>query len=376
MAKKKEIRMLIRKWKLDGCCIQETKLEKIDERLVRCLWGKGKVDWAYKPAEGNSGGILTLWNPDKFQKSSVWDTRGMLAVNGVWTADNTRCTVNNVYALNNPRHRWELWDTLALVAEQLKDSRVGIIGDFNSIREPSERSGKRQISDPTDMNNFDDFINLSNLMEIKLFGKKFTWYRPDGTCKTKLDRILVNEEWNTTWPNQILKEGRRTISDHRPIYLEEEQKNWGPKPFKLFNWWLKKKSFSDLVESKWGEYEVRGWAAFKLKEKLKFLKADIKQWSQTQRGNLETNITHMTEEIQKLDAIDDTLGLDEEEINDRNLLMKNLSVAMNRQEAELIQKAKIRWAKDGDANSALFTGRLIIVTTGIVFQEFGHKTDG
>ncbi|KAL8530287.1 hypothetical protein ACS0TY_007353 [Phlomoides rotata] len=93
---------------------------------------------------------------------------------------------------------------------------------------------------------------------------------------------------------------------------------------------------------------------FKLKEKLKFLKADIKQWSQTQRGNMETNIAHMTEEIQKLDAIDDTSGLEEEEINDRNLLMKKLVVAMNRKEDELIQKAKIRWAKDGDANSALF----------------------
>ncbi|KAL8554067.1 hypothetical protein ACS0TY_002332 [Phlomoides rotata] len=132
-----------------------------------------------------------------------------------------------------------------------------------------------------------------------------------------------------------------------PIYLEEEQKNWGPKPFKLYNWWLKNKSFINLVESKWGEYEVRGWMAFKLKEKLKVLKFDIKQWSRTQSGNKETNISYMTEEIQKLDAIDDTLGLEEEEIYDRNLLMKKLSIAMNCREAELIQKAKIRWAKYG-----------------------------
>ncbi|KAL8481255.1 hypothetical protein ACS0TY_027688 [Phlomoides rotata] len=354
MAKKKEIRKLIKEWRLDGCCIQETKMENMDERLVRRLWGKGKVDWTFKAAEGNSGGILTLWNSEKFHKSSVWETRGMLAINGLWTADNTRCTLINVYAPNNSKHRWELWDNFALAAEQFKDSRVGIITDFNTIREPCDRSGRRQNTDTKDMNKFDDFINISNLTEIKLSGKKFTWYRPDGTCKSKLDRFLVNDEWRNMWPKQVLKGGRRTISDHRPIYLEEAKKDWGLKPFKLFNGWLKKKSFVDLVESKWNEYDFRGWTAFRLKEKLKALKTNIRQWSKAHIGNKEANISYMTAEIQKLDAIDDTLSLEEEKIYTRNQLMKKLSTVMNRREAELIQKAKVRWAKDGNANSALF----------------------
>ncbi|KAL8476236.1 hypothetical protein ACS0TY_028771 [Phlomoides rotata] len=204
----------------------------------------------------------------------------MLAINGVWTADNSRCTVINVYAPNTSKDRWELWDNLELVADQLKDARLGIIGDFNSIKDPSKRSGQRRNIDPTDMNKFEDIINNSNLTEIKLSGKKFTWYRPDGTCKTKLDRILINEEWSNSWPNQILKGGKRTISDHMPIYLE-----------------IKKKSFTELVESKWSTHQVRGWAVFKLKEKLKFLKLDIKQWSRSQSGNKEANISFITDEI-------------------------------------------------------------------------------
>ncbi|KAL8539887.1 hypothetical protein ACS0TY_001478 [Phlomoides rotata] len=91
-----------------------------------------------------------MWNMEKFQRSSVWEIRGMLIVNG------------------------ELWDNIATVAEQHKDSYVGIMGDFNAIRDPSERCGRSQNTDTKDMEKFEDFINLSNLLEIKMIGKKFT----------------------------------------------------------------------------------------------------------------------------------------------------------------------------------------------------------
>ncbi|KAL8490906.1 hypothetical protein ACS0TY_022782 [Phlomoides rotata] len=70
--------------------------------------------------------------------SSAWETRGILVVNGVWLADGSRCTLINVYAPHDLRQKWELWDNIATVAEQHKDSCVGIIGDFNAIRDPSE----------------------------------------------------------------------------------------------------------------------------------------------------------------------------------------------------------------------------------------------
>ncbi|KAL8501264.1 hypothetical protein ACS0TY_020713 [Phlomoides rotata] len=197
IAKKNEIKDLIRNLRVDGCCIQETKLDHVDERMVRRLWGKGKFNWAFKAAEGNSGGLLSIWNAEKFQKSGVWEIRGMLVINGVLLSDGSRCTLINVYAPNNIQQRWILWENITLVVEQYKDVCVGIIGDFNALREPSERFGKRHGIDQKDMEKFEDFIKVSNLTEIQLIEKKYTWYRPDGTCKTKLDRLLVNEEWRT-----------------------------------------------------------------------------------------------------------------------------------------------------------------------------------
>ncbi|KAL8466822.1 hypothetical protein ACS0TY_035764 [Phlomoides rotata] len=141
----------------------ETKLGKIEDIMVRRLWGKGNMDWTFKAAEGNSGGILTIWNKDKFQKRSAWDTRGLLAIKGIWSEDGTSCTLINVYAPNILKYKWELWDIIALIAEQYKDSRLGIIEDFNAIREPGERIGGNQKIDLMDMSKFDEFITNSNL---------------------------------------------------------------------------------------------------------------------------------------------------------------------------------------------------------------------
>ncbi|KAL8478720.1 hypothetical protein ACS0TY_030559 [Phlomoides rotata] len=48
----------------------------------------------------------------------------------------------------------------------------------------------------------------------------FTWYRPNGTCKSKLYRMFVNNEWIEKWSSQILRGLSKTISYHCPIFLK------------------------------------------------------------------------------------------------------------------------------------------------------------
>lgn len=69
-----------------------------------------------------------------------------------------------------------------------------VIRDFNAIRCEEERDGIGNGNESREMENFDGFINQNNLLDISLRGRVFTWYRSDGTCKSKLDRALVNDE--------------------------------------------------------------------------------------------------------------------------------------------------------------------------------------
>lgn len=55
-------------------------------------------------------------------------------------------------------------------------------------------------------------------------------------------------------------------------------------------------------------------------------------------------------EIALLDIIDNTLGLEEDEIIDRNRLSAELLRGMIWKENMLYQRAKNRWIKDGDVN--------------------------
>jgi hypothetical protein len=53
---------LLREWKVDIVCFQETKLEVMCCSVVRSLWGCHHVDWCCLDSRGALGGILITWN--------------------------------------------------------------------------------------------------------------------------------------------------------------------------------------------------------------------------------------------------------------------------------------------------------------------------
>ncbi|KAL8533869.1 hypothetical protein ACS0TY_010050 [Phlomoides rotata] len=256
--------------------VMETKVEEVNKRLCKSIWGNSPSDWAWLGSIGNVGGILTIWNSEVFQKTSEWSRTGMLVVNGRWVEDDSMCTIVNGYA---PAQRGDLWEILQALVRQATTERICIVGDFNTIREESERVGRATSCDRNEMARFNSFIDGCDLMEVQLVGRRYTWYRPDGTCKSKLDRLLVNSNWLNKWPDVMLKGGKRSLSDHVPIYIEGCKKDWGPRPFKFFNQWIQHPTYKGVIDRVWSTSNIQGWAGFVIKEKLKELKLELKKWS-------------------------------------------------------------------------------------------------
>ncbi|KAL8532061.1 hypothetical protein ACS0TY_008607 [Phlomoides rotata] len=157
---------------------------------------------------------------------------------------------------------------------------------------------------------FTNFIASSKLMDLQLLGRKFTWYKPDGTCKSRLDRIMVNKEWMWKWPDLSLRSLGRTFSDHCPLVIKHVIVEWGHKPFKYFNGWSSHQEFKDFYKNKWAGYDIQ--------EKLKRLKRDLKWWRKTSFGALNSKIEANKEIVEKPDRFDEVFGLEEEEIIERN----------------------------------------------------------
>ncbi|XP_057808850.1 uncharacterized protein LOC131023324 [Salvia miltiorrhiza] len=277
--KKREIREIIQKQEIDVVFLQETKMGQLSEPDLKSIWGTEAVEFANRQAEGRSGGILTLWNPAKFSCSSQWNGEGALFVNGIWLSGNFPCVLINVYASQMLKDREELWDRIGLVVKQNRDSCVCVAGDFNSVRTESDRVGRGTQFSSRDIQVFDNFIRGNELEEIRLQGRKFTWYQPQGLCKTKLDRFMVNDKWVSIWPNSKARGLPRSVLDHCPILMETKVVDWGPKPFRFINAWMNHPNFDKIVEDSWQKSGISGWSCFVFKEKLKRLKEDLKRWN-------------------------------------------------------------------------------------------------
>ena len=66
--KRLQIHNLLRSWKVDIVCLQETKLEWITRGIVRSIWGCPYVDWLYLGSDGASRGILLMWDRPVMEK--------------------------------------------------------------------------------------------------------------------------------------------------------------------------------------------------------------------------------------------------------------------------------------------------------------------
>ena len=56
--KREVVKNLLREWLYDMVCLQETKLDGMDIRMVRSLWGSHHVDWVALDANNTASGIL------------------------------------------------------------------------------------------------------------------------------------------------------------------------------------------------------------------------------------------------------------------------------------------------------------------------------
>lgn len=151
------------------------------------------------------------------------------------------------------------------------------------------------------MEEFNEFIEDLDLIDLPLTGRKYTWHRSNGSCMSRIDRFLISEEWASQWDEVVQWGQHRTVSYHCPLVLKPTTSNWGPKPFRVLNCWLDNSDFGKVVEENWRGFAVSGTPTYILKEKLKLLKHELRVWNRDYFGRIEDNIHNKVEEIILLD---------------------------------------------------------------------------
>ncbi|KAJ9538570.1 LOW QUALITY PROTEIN: hypothetical protein OSB04_031303 [Centaurea solstitialis] len=297
--KKGWIRQITFSEKPDLVGIQEMKMSNLDHILISRIWGGDDVDFTISNAQGSSGGIVTFWDKKSFSCTQVIQEEDVLAVIGSWlNTDGLVGFVNICAKFSGAKKRNDLLHHIL----SDEDVRWCVFGDFNEIRDLSERLNSEV--NYNGMRDFVDFINNFELIEVPLIGRKFTRISNDGTKFSKLDRFLMTEDFSSMRKKLKVKALDRGWSDHVPIVLEEDKVDFGPIPFKFFDSWLLEDDLGPILN--WKCEKKSDCPDRTFRDKLKGVKTAIKTWSKSKFGSLDSQIEEARSNCNRLEKLAET----------------------------------------------------------------------
>lgn len=228
-----------------------------------------------------------------------------------------------------------------------------LASDVNATRKKEDKVGlsTRPYTQNREMNDFNEFYELMELPNILMIWRIFTWYKSGGLTKSILYRFLVSEEWLKTWPNLSQFILNRTYLDHCPLILKYNNDDWGPKSFKVMNRWFQEEGFQNLVKSSYEKCQVQGCGLYKIKEKLKALKRDIRAWNKVRYDNLEERTSTLEKDIVVLDLKDEQHNLSIDELAKRAQLLESHWEVSRKYKSFIHQRLRIKWQHEGDNNT-------------------------
>nr|GEX44862.1 RNA-directed DNA polymerase, eukaryota, reverse transcriptase zinc-binding domain protein [Tanacetum cinerariifolium] len=137
---------------------------------------------------GNSGEILCVWDPNMFKKTNSTVSDYFVMVRGDWMPNGKKLLIISVYAPQELSEKKMLWDYLSLVMSNW-EGYVVIMGDFNEVRNKSERFGtlcNRHGADSL-------LCSCPNISSITLDRKIRMWNKLNKEKSHKSKRTLLAE---------------------------------------------------------------------------------------------------------------------------------------------------------------------------------------
>jgi hypothetical protein len=91
-------------------------------------------------------------------------------------------------------------------------------GDFNMLYQAADKNNDHL--DRRAMRRFRNFINIAQLQEVHLVGRRYTWSNHQATpTLERLDRVFGTVQWFNLFPRHCLKGLSSYCSDRSPLLL-------------------------------------------------------------------------------------------------------------------------------------------------------------
>lgn len=104
--------MMMATEKISFVFLQETQIQDITANNIREFWGDDNFKWMHYPANGRSGGILTIWDDENYEVMD--DLQGPCSVSILIKnrGDGKIWSLSNIYGPTGRGNKEEMWDEL------------------------------------------------------------------------------------------------------------------------------------------------------------------------------------------------------------------------------------------------------------------------
>ena len=170
----------------------------------------------------------------------------------------------------------------------------------------------------------------------------------------RLDRFLISSSWGLSL--QTLSQWclPKSLSDHNPVVLTDSSHNWGPIPFKFFNFWLEDPVINREINRSLLSSGNQSSPGSCLVDKLELSKHRIQQALRQSKSSLVSNPKILELQINKLEIEQEAQPFSEERVTTKLKLQAKIWQAYRLQESKISQKSRVQWLQLGDKNTKFF----------------------
>ena len=315
----------------------------------------------YSGSEG--GRIWVVWEPAV--SVMVYSKSDQMVVCGVLEPETgLEFTVIFVYGYNTEIQRRRLWEELVRVSDMnvVKEKPLIVLGDFNQIRTSSEHFSIASYQLPVSgMGELQEYLLDCGLDDLETRGIFYSWTngRTEDPILRKLDRALGNDSWRQNFPDIVAVFEAPGDSDHSPCVIDfEVVPEIRKSSFKYFSFLSTHPRYLGDLQAAWSESILTGSKMFSLKQRLKAAKKACREINRVGFDNIQQRAK---EAMLSLKSVQERLmtaptdSLFREEFVARKK-WKFFEAAQN---VFFIRKSRVRWLKDGDANTTFYYNSVI-----------------
>jgi len=171
----------------------------------------------------------------------------------------------------------------------------------------------------------------------------------------RLDRCLVNKDWESLFPTIFIQKLPREISDHNPLILSPASNPPQRKiPFRFETSWLKQPDFMEKVKNLW-ELPCHAESAMdRIQSKLKRFKQYFKGWGFNIQGENRRMRAELQEELLCIEQMEEESLLPLSMLNRKVEIQSKILKLLGDEELYWLKRSHETWLHEGDNNTEYF----------------------